>query len=219
MTLQQLLILAAAAMCVVLAVTRVVRARNGRAPHPEGRARPLFVLAFLFLPPIVIEALVLRPATSAQQLHILESELVYLGSLALFTFLMGVAALFVRQFAPGRSRPLLMLALVGSQLDPNDVQVDPALTPALAESVAVVDDANAVFPRGPDFATQIDRPGFRSDWDALQTATADLEGRIADDHRLGLPVSSRATAVAQDARSRLDTLRRLALDEGRAWAS
>ncbi len=219
MTVQQLLILTAAAMLVVLAVTRVVRVRNGRAPHPEGKARPLFLLGFLFLPPIVVEVIVLRPTTSAQQLHIIESELVYLGSLALFSFLMGIAALFVRQFAPGRSRPLLMLALVGSQPDPNDVPTDPALTPALAASVAVVGDANAVFPRGPDFPAQIDRPGFRSDWNALETATEDLEGRIADDHRLGVAVSSRATDVARDARSRLDTLRRLAVDEGQAWAT
>ncbi len=219
MSLQQLLIVTAAGMLAVLATSRLVRVHFGRSPHPEGKARPLFILVFLFLPPIVLEAVILRPATSAAQLHIIESVLVYLGALAAFAMLMGIAALIFRLIAPGRSRPLLLLALVGSEADPNDVPFDPALTPELAESVALVDRANAAFPRGREFAAQIDRPGFRVAWDALDAATGTLEERIADNHRLGVAVASKATDTAMDARSRLDTLRHLAGDHGQAWAA
>jgi hypothetical protein len=219
MSLQQLIILTAAAVLVVLALSRLVRVHFGRSPHPSGRARLPFILALLFLPPIAIEAVVLRPSTSATQLHIIESVLLYLGALALFSILMGIAALIVRLVAPGRSRPVLLLALVGSEGDPDDVPFDPALTPGLAESVAHVETANAVFPRGPEFSAQIDRVGFRDDWDSLDAATGTLEGQIADDHRLGVAVASMATTTAKDARSRLDTLRRMATDEGQAWAT
>lgn len=218
MSLQQLIILTAAIMLAVLAVSRLVRVQHGRAPHPEGRARLPFILAFLLLPPIVVEVVVLRPATSATQLHVVESILLYLGALALFSILMGVAALIIRQFVPGRSRPLLLLALVGSEGDPDDVPFDPALTPVLAKDVDLVDTANAAFPRGPEFAGQIDLDGFRVRWDALDAATGQLETQIADDNRLGVVVASTALATARDARSRLDTLHRLAVDGGQAWA-
>jgi len=66
-------------MLAVLAVSRLVRVQRGLAPHPEGKARLPFILAFLLLPPIVVEVVVLRPATSATQLHIVESILLYLG--------------------------------------------------------------------------------------------------------------------------------------------
>jgi hypothetical protein len=219
MSLQQLIILTAAVVLVVLAASRLVRVHFGRSPHPGGRARLPFLLALLFLPPIVVEIAVLRPVTTATQLHIIESVLVYLGALALFSALMGAVALIARLVAPGRWRPLLLLALVGSEGDPDDVPFDPSLTPGLAESVAVVDTANAAFPRGPEFAAQIDRVGFRTDWDSLDAATGTLEGRIADDHRLGIAVASMATTTAKDARNRLDTLRRMATDEGQAWAT
>lgn len=218
MSLQQLIILTAAVMLAVLAVSRLVRVDRGRAPHPEGKARLPFILAFLLLPPIVVEIVVLRPATSATQLHIVESILLYLGALALFSILMGIAALIIRQVVPGRSRPVLLLALVGSEADPADVPFDPGLTPVLAEDVELVDAANAAFPRGPEFAEQIDRAGFRVHWDALDAATGKLESQIADDHRLGVVVASTALATAKDARSRLDTLHRLAVDGGQAWA-
>lgn len=219
MSLQQLVILTAATTLIVLAISRVLRVRAGRSPHPDGRARLPFLLTFLFLPPVVVEVVVLRPATSAAQLHIIESVLLYLGALVLFMILMGVTALIAREIAPGRWRPLLLLALAGSEPDPNDVVIDPALTPELASEVVLVDTANAAFPRGPEFAAQIDRAGFRVDWDALDAATGTLEGQIAGDHRLGVAVGSKATTTAQDARSRLDTLRRLAVDGGQVWAS
>ena len=219
MSLQQLVILTAATTLIALAISRVLRVRAGRSPHPDGRARLPFLLAFLFLPPVVVEVVVLRPTTSATQLHIIESVLLYVGALVVFMIPMGVAALIAREIAPGRWRPMLLLALAGSEPDPNDVVIDPALTPELASEVVLVDTANAAFPRGPGFATQIDRAGFRVDWDALDAATGTLEGQIADDHRLGVAVGSKATTTAQDARSRLDTLRRLAVDGGQVWAS
>lgn len=93
------------------------------------------------------------------------------------------------------------------------------MTAKLAESVALVDRANAVFPRGHDFPLQIDRSSFRFAWDALDAATGTLEGRIADDHRIGLAVASAAVATADDARSRLDTLRSHAISRGQVWAA
>ena len=219
MSLQQLVILTAAGTLIVLALSRVYRVRAGRSPHPEGRARLPFLLTFLFLPPIVVEVIVLRPTTSATQLHIIESVLLYLGALFVFMILMGAGAIVASEIAPGRWRPVLLLALAGSEPDPNDVVIDPALTPELADGVALVDTANAAFPRGPAFAGQIDRAGFRVDWDVLNAATGTLEGQIADDHRLGVAVGSKASTTAQDARGRLDTLRRMAVDGGQVWAS
>ncbi len=217
MTLQQLLIVAAAGMLVALAVSRLIRVHLGRSPTPEGKARPLFVLAFLFVPPIALEVL-FNPTAAEGQLHGLESVLLYTIALAAFSILMGIAALIVRLVAPGRSRPLLLLALVGTEGDPDDVPVDPPLTVKLADGVGLVDTANAVFPRGPEFANQIDRAGFRVAWDRLDAVTGTLESLIADDQRLGLGVASAATGTARDARSRLETLRRLSVDHGQAWA-
>jgi hypothetical protein len=108
--------------------------------------------------------------------------------------------------------------LTGGEADPYDVPFDPPITAKLAESVGLVDRANAAFPRGVGFPTQIDRSGFRGDWEALDGATRSLEDRIAADFRLGLAVASGARVTAADARSRLDTLRRLAVEQGQAWA-
>jgi hypothetical protein len=219
MTVQQWLVVAAAGMLVVLAVTRLVRVHLGRTAHPAGKARLPFVLAFLFAPPIVVDVAYLQPASSAQWLHLFESVLLYLGALALFSVVMGIAALIARLIAPGRSRRYLLLALVGTEPDPGDVAFAAALTPDLSESVARVDSANAAFPRGPDFESQVDRPGFRAAWDALDGATVTLEGQIADDRRLGVAVSYTAVATAQDARTRLESLRRIATDHGQVWAT
>lgn len=219
MALQQLLIFTAVSMLVVLAVTRLVRVQLGRSPHPAGKARLPFTLAFLFLPPIVVEAAVLRPMTSAAWLHAIESVLVYLGTLVVVSILMGIAALIASRVATGRPRRVLLLALVGSEPDPDDVPFDPALTPELAESVAAVDVRNAAFPRGPEFQMQIERAGFRNAWDALDKATSSLEARIAHDRALRLAVASEATITAEDARSRLDALRHLAIAHGQAWAT
>jgi len=212
MSLQQLFILAGASM-VVLAVSRVIRGHAGR---PDGSARLPFVLAFLFLSPIALGAL--NPPSS-DQLRGLAWLPLYAVLLVALAILMAVLAFVVRGIAPGRSRRLLLLALAGSEGDPNDVPFDPAVSASLAESVSVVERTNSKFPRGPEFPAQVDRPAFRADWDALDAATAALEGRIADDHRLGLAVTSTVKATAIDARSRLDTLWRLAVDHGQVWAA
>jgi hypothetical protein len=213
MSLLQLVILAIAAMF-GLASLRLARAHLGRAPHPERKL--LFLLALLFVPPIAIGALT-QPATD--QFRGVAWVPLYGLILVALTIVMWVAALVAGFVAPGRSRSLLRLALVGGGGDPEDVPFDPPMTAKLAESAARVDRANGVFPRGPDFPAQINRAGFRAAWDALDEATDTLEGRILDDRGLGLAVASGATAIATDARSRLDTLRRLALDHGQAWAS
>jgi hypothetical protein len=137
---------------------------------------------------------------------------VMLGGL---TVLMWIAALVVGRVA-GRTRRLL-LALVGNEGDADVIPVDPPITARLAESVAFVDHANAVFPRGLEFPHQVDRPGFRADWTTLDAATRTLEGVISNDFRIGLGVASAATATAADARSRLNTLRGLAVAHGQAW--
>jgi hypothetical protein len=85
------------------------------------------------------------------------------------------------------------------------------VTAKLAQGMALVDRTNAVFPRGLEFPGQVDRADFHSAWDALDAATGTLEGTIAADRRLGLGVAQAAAATALDARSRLETLRRIAL--------
>jgi len=213
----QLTILAVAAMT-LLATVRLARVRFGRTPLPEGRGRPLFLLAFLVVPPIALGGLI-QPAEAAGQIGGVASVSLYAIILAGLAILMGLLALVVRLVAPHRSRRLLLLALVGSDGEPDEVPLDPPLTATLAESVALVDRTNVVFPRGREFPAQVDRAGFRVDWNALDAATRALEGRIADDNRLGLGVAPAATARAEDARGRLDSLRRLAVDRGQAWAA
>ena len=110
-----------------------------------------------------------------------------------------------------------MVALAGSEGDPEDVPFDPPLTTRLTECMALVDRRNAVFPRGLAFPGQVDRADFHEAWDALDDATRSLEGGIAADRHLGLGIATAASATALDARGRLDTLLRLAND-GRAAA-
>jgi hypothetical protein len=217
MSLQNLFILAAVSIA-LLAASRVLRVRLGQEPQSEGIKRLLFIVAFLFVPPVVLGE-VLAPAGAAGQLRGFVSVPLYGVLLLGITILTWVAAMGIRRLGPSRPRELLLLALVASQGDPDDVPVDPPVTARLAESVALVDRTNAVFPRGTQFPAQIDRAGFRGFWDALEAATATLEGRIADDLRLGLGVAATARATAKDARSRLDTLRRIAGHHGQAWAT
>ena len=218
MSLQEQLIVAAAVVLGAVAVMRVVRVHFDRSPHPEGRARILFLLTLVFVPPIALEV-VHNPTGAEGQLHGIESIVLYLGALLGFLLLMGIAALVVRLVFRGRTRQVLMLALVGSLPGPGDVPLDAALTPDMVETVELVDVANAAFPRGPEFAEQVDRPGFRAAWDSLDVATTALEERIAEKQRLGVGVAYRAVDTARDARSRLNTLRRIAADRGQAWAT
>jgi hypothetical protein len=211
MTTLQLLAFAIIAMA-GLATLRLVRVHVGREPLPERRL--LFVLGFVFIPPIVLGAIV----QSQDQLRGAALAPLYAVMVAGIATLMWLAAMVVRRVASGRLRTHLLIALVGSEGDPTAAQLNPPVTAKLATSMAAVDKTNVVFPRGLEFPTQIDRPGFRSAWDALDVTTATLEGQIAEDEGLGLAVASSATAMAEDARGRLNTLRQLTTDEGRAWA-
>lgn len=209
----QLLTLAAAAM-LGLAILRVARVQAGRDPLPE--ARRLFYLLFIVVPPVILAALVDRETGAFGGVAALP---VYGFMLLGLAILMWVVSLIVPRVAPGRSRAWLLVALTGSEGDPEDVPYDPPVTARLAESVALVTRANDAFPRGPEFPVQVERDGFRPAWDALDTAIQRLEGQIVEDHRLGLAVASSALRVARDARSRLDTLRRIASDSGQTWAA
>ena len=211
----QLFVLAVAAM-VGLATMRLMRVHFGREPHPEGRFRIPFILVFLVVPPIVLGALI-HPAAGA--FGGIAWVPVYVALLGAIAIVMWMAAAFVRVRVPRHSRPPLLLALVASEGEHLVDGFDPPLTVPLAESQSIVDVANAVFPRGPEFPTQIDRPDFRASWDALDAATRTLEGRIAHDEGRGLGVASSATASAEDARGRLETLRRFASEGGQAWAA
>ena len=209
----QLLILAVVAMA-ALAVLRVIRVKSGRTPHPDGRARIPFIAAFLFVPPILASAL-----TGASVMAGIGSVLPYMILVGGVSILMAIVAPFVGRVAPRSVRPVLVLALSAREGDPDDLPFNPPVTAELATSMASVDRANGVFPRGIEFPSQIKREGFRYAWDELDSATKTLEGRIADDRRLGLPVAAAARAVAADARSRLETLQRLSVDSGQLWAT
>ena len=198
----QLLVVAIVAMA-GLAALRLVRVNAKRTPLPEGPGRNLFLAAFVLVPPIALGG----PGA-------IFAYVVVLGAVVV---LMWVAAVVLDRLTTSRYGQLARLALVGGESDPVDRR-DTPVTIALTESIGSVAKANAAFPRGTAFAGQIERSGFREDWDALDGATKVLEARIAEDHRLGLGVASAATALAGDARSRLDTLRRFAGDHGQAWA-
>lgn len=213
----QLLVLAVVAMT-ALAVMRVIRVQIGRTPHPDGRARIPFILAFLILPPVAMSA-ISQPAAASGLMRGVSWVLPFIVLIAGVAIVMILAALFVRRLAMGGTRRTLLLALTAIESDLDDVAYDPPVTATLAAGVAGVDRANGVFPRGIEFPGQIDLAGFRYAWDTLDAATTTLEGRIADDRRLGIPIASRARAAAADARSRLDTLRQLAEARGQLWAT
>jgi hypothetical protein len=198
-----------------LAMLRLVRVRMGRTPLPEGKARPVFLIAFLVVPPVALKAL-LEPI-SGPAIGVITWVPMYGLLLALLLVLMTIAAMIVERVVHGRSRRPLMLALAGSEGDPEDIPFDPPLTAKLAEHISLVDRRNAAFPRGRAFPAQVDRADFHEAWDALDDATRSLEGGIAADRRLGLGIATAASATALDARGRLDTLVRLA-DDGHAAA-
>lgn len=210
----QLLVLAVAAM-ILLATLRIARVHFGRSPLPEGRGRLLFMLAFVLVPPLALGTLT-QPADNVAQLRGVAWVSLYTIVLAGVVVLMWVAALVISLAPQSRARRLLVLALIGNEGDPYEVK-DPPLTARLTESMALVDRTNAVFPRGPEFEGQVERAGFRPDWDALDAATRTLEGQMADDYRLGFGVGAAAMVTSKDARSRLDTLRRFAVARGQAF--
>ena len=216
MTSLQVFLLAIAAT-IGLVAFRTTRAHGHRSPLPDGKAKYLVILSFLFLPPLVLGALVGPPTTTVAAIRGTPGMLPYLAVIITLAILMWIVAVTIRFVAPGRSPRLLLIALAGSEEDPDDFPRDPAITADLAAAIAQVDRYNAVFPRGSTFPAQIDQAAFRGSWDALDAATVTLEGRIAEDRRSGIPVASEATTTARDARSRLDTLHRLAIDGGQAW--
>ncbi len=212
-----LIVLAVAAM-IGVAAARLVRVRLGRTPLPEGRDKLILVLAIVVVPPMAMSPLVDPVGGVLGGLAWLP---LYVAMFVGLAIVMSLTAQLVGFLARGRLRrlgALVVLALVGDEGDPDAAVLDPPITVDLAQSVANVDRANVAFPRGPEFPAQIERAGFRSEWDALDAATATLEDRIANDGRLGLTVARAASATAQDARNRLDTLRRMAGDHGQAWA-
>jgi hypothetical protein len=183
-------------------------------------AKLLFGLAFVSLPPLAL-GLLTGEAGASGVLGGLPWIPVYAIMVGGLLIVMWVAALIVAAVVPRRLRSLrslLLLALVGRESDPSDVPSNPPVTPELAAIAALVRRSNDVFPRGMGFAAEIDRPGFHDSWDALDAETGRLEAAMAEDQRLGLGVASPVTALARDARSRLDTLRQLAVDDGQSWA-
>lgn len=215
MSLLQLFLVAFIAMT-GLAVARSARDRVGRTPFPEGNGRRLLIVAFLVVPPIALSQL-LYPGAGA--MSAVASVPSYVFALVIIAMVMSVIVMIVGFALPRRSHRNLRIALMGNEGNVDDLARDPRMTEQLAENVALVDRTNAVFPRGPDFAAQVDRPGFRAAWEALAAATVTLEGHIADDHRRRQPVADEALSTAADARSRLNTLRRLAATRGQAWAA
>jgi len=213
MPLPQPLIRAIAAM-ISLATLRLVRVRLGREPHPDGKARIPFFIALLIAPPVVVGAVFQSPTGLLGGVAWLP---LYVAGVVVLAVLMSIMAMIVRFVVPRQFRPLLLMALNAS-VDKPGVATDPPLTARLAESQALVDTANAVFPGGPDFPAQVDRAGFRQGWDALDAATRTLEGQIAEDGTRGPGVASAAMATAENARGRLETLRGLAAEGGQAWA-
>jgi hypothetical protein len=216
MPILQLLILALVAMA-CLAAIRLVRVRSGRTPLPDGLGWLVSMAGFAIAPPLVVGALA-RPTDAGWFLGITFLPIYVAIFLGLAIARSGGAAI-IGEVAHGRVARLVRLALAGTEVDPDDRPANVPLTKRLAECVAGVDLANGAFPRGPEFPKQVDLPSFRGLWDDLDGATTSLEGRIADDRRLGLGVANVANATAEDARSRLNMLRRIAGDHGQAWAT
>lgn len=209
----QILVLAIVVVIAVAAL-RIVRVHFDLAPHPENML--LFLFSIFVLPPIVFGAVV---APGSSRLSGLWSTPLYILALSGLMILMAIGASIVDRTVRGKARPLLVLALVGREADPDDARLDPPVTARLAESMAAVERTNAAFPRGVEFPAQVDRPDFRVAWDALDRATSALEGLIASDRGQGVAVASVASARAMDARGRLDMLRTLTQERGRTWAS
>lgn len=201
-----------------LAVLRLVRVHFNRSPLPDGFVRPFFLFGFVIVPPLVLAALT-QPAAAAGPFRGVSSVPMYILIVLTLVTLMAIVALIVGHIVHNRTAQLVRLALIGSEGDPGGIRSVQRLTPRLAESIELVQRANAAFPRGTEFLAQVDRAGFRSDWEALDGATRTLEDEIAEDYRLDMGVAYEATDTAKDARSRLETLRRHALERGQSWAA
>jgi hypothetical protein len=211
MSFQLLLVLVAVLAFVGLGALRIGRVRAHR-DAPDGWLRFGFVAAFLLIPPIVLQV-VLAP----KGIDAVGAVTLYVGAVVLLWVLTWVVALLVARFAPVEGRQMMLLALIGRDTS-GIVPFDPPMTATLAAEVEAVDLLNAAFPRGHAFMAQVSMPGFRTTWEALDTATRTLEDDISEQRRLHLGVSEQAIETANDARGRLDTLRRDAATGGQAWA-
>ena len=213
---QLLLGLAALAAFAGLAALRIQRVRAHRDPV-DGWRRIGLIAAFLFVPPLVLQIL-FAPKTGPGAVDGVGAVLLYVLLTVALWILTWIAALVVARFAPIERRQSLLLALVGR--DTSDiVPFDPPMTSEITADVERVDTCNATFPRGTAFLAQASLPGFRVAWEALDSATRQLEARIAEQRRLHLGVAERAIDTAADARGRLDTLRREAMTGGQVWAT
>jgi hypothetical protein len=214
----QLLVLAVLSM-VGLAALRLIRVHLGRTPLPDGPGRRLFLLGFVIVPPLLLGVLI-QPATAAGPARGIAFLPIYVGALAVLVILMAIAAFVIGSLVHSRTGRLARLALVGVEADPaRDIPTDPPITAQLAKAVGICDRANAAFPRGAAFPAQVDRAGFRADWETLDVATGSLERSIASERLLAIGVAATAEATARDARNRLDSLRRIAAQSGQAWAT
>ena len=138
--LPQLIVLGIVAMA-GLATLRVVRFRRGLTPLPDVRGRRLLLFAFVVVPPIVLGGIGALPE--------------YVAIIAALAILMWIAALIVGMVSNGRTGRLVQIALAGREEDPYAVRADAPVTEELAESVRIVDRANAAFPRGAAFPAQV----------------------------------------------------------------
>ena len=198
-----------------LAALRIVRVHYHR-EGPSGWWKVAFVVGYLLVPPLVLQAIA-APKSGAVAVDPINAVLLYIPAVVTIWLLAQAAAFVVARVAPIKWRPILLLALIGRDSS-GMIAFDPPMTPALAADVERVDALNAAFPRGSAFIGQVSTPGFRTSWDALDSATLALEGDIAEQRRLRLGVSERAIDTANDARGRLDTLKRVAVEGGLVWA-
>ena len=205
MSLSLLAVLTAVVILVGFGASRVLRVRSGREARLYGMWFMLIVAAVIIVPPVlfVVLAGTTPPKTDSPVVGALLS---YFATLVGVAFLFGVAAAFVRRFIIGDLRAPLLLFLVGREPSAADVPYDPPMTDAIRAGVALVDQRNAVFPRGQAFMRQADLPGFDASWADLDDATSKLERLIADATTLGTGISVKALETATDARSRLNAL-------------
>lgn len=218
MSLTLIAFLAAAAVLALFALWRVVRVRSGREPRPDGLPY-LAVVVLAVIGPVIAFFMFVDSTPSTGQADAVSAGFTYLFAFVLLLIAMAIVASLVERFAPASVRPTLLVALVGKQASSLDVPVDPPITPALREQVALVNTRNAAFPRGREFLEQTDLPGFEQAWTSLDGATRDLEALINESIASGTGVARVATETAADARSRLEMLRRTAAAGGQTWAA
>ena len=200
MPFQQLFVLAIAGM-VFLAVLRIVRVQTGRTPHPSGKAGLLFPVAFVALPPIRARCADRSWGGGSGALPASR------GSRCTKLYHAGRADGRDADRRRGHRRghrteaaaTLLLLAFVANEKGRSlRHAVQPARDAASRRDLdARRPDQRRLLPQGDGFRDQVDREGFRGAWDALDEATGQLEGAMAEDVRLGRGVPSRGRRHGQ----------------------